>query len=129
MKRDTNKSVDVAIKVHEGKVLLTWEKPVDHIFFDPQSCFALAEHMARAAHRARFPGEPLRDDYHYLTQQVKQRLTEQMRDRLAIRIRTMLPGLLEKHKGMDYISNQIVDTIFSAIDPEGTNRLGKDLLS
>jgi hypothetical protein len=52
--------------------------------------------MARSAHRARFPDEKMPDDFSYLAQQIKQRLTDDMRDRLQIRIATMLPSLLER---------------------------------
>lgn len=123
---DTNENVDIATQVattaHGRKVLMMWHQPRAHIFFTPEKAFEFAEHIARSAHRAKFPGESLREDYSYLTQQVKQRLTEKMRDRLMIRVRTMLPSLLES-KSLDFIARQVVDTIFSALDDDGEYKL------
>lgn len=110
-------NVEIALRSHEGKVILQWHKPVTRIIFEPQNAFTLAENLARAAHTARFPGERLPEDFSYLAQQVKQRLTDQMRDKLVIRVRAMLPSLLER-KDLNYISLQIVDTIFAAVDAE-----------
>lgn len=111
-------NVDIALRDHDGKVIMQWLKPATRIVFEPQNAFNLAEHMARAAHKAKFPGERLPDDFSYLAQQVKQQLTEQMRDRLVVRVRAMLPSLLERNKDLNYISLQIVDTIFAAVDAE-----------
>jgi len=115
-------NVDLAFKVVQGKVLLTWYGARDHIFFEPQAAFEFAEHMARAAHRARFPGERLPEDWSYLAQQIKQRLTDEMRDRLAVRVRTALPSLLER-KDLNYVATQLVDTIFAALDDQGHYKL------
>lgn len=120
---DVNENVDVAMKVHQGKVLMTWSAPRAHIFFEPQAAFELAEHMARAAHRAKYPGEQMPEDFSYLAQQIKQRLTDDMRDRLVVRVRTALPSLLEKHKDLNYVARQLVDTIFSALDDQGYYKL------
>jgi hypothetical protein len=113
-----NENVDVALRDVQGKVVMLFPKPVPHIVFDPQVAFNLAEHIARCAHKAKFPSERIPNDFSYLAQQVKQRLTEEMRDRLVVRMRTMLPSALES-KDLGYVSRQIVDTIFSAIDDDG----------
>lgn len=119
---DPNENVDVAMKVVQGKVLMTWPQPRAHIFFEPQAAFNLAENMARAAHNARFPGEKLPSDFSYLAQQIKQRLTDEMRDRLVVRVRTMLPSVLES-KDLNYVARQVVDTIFAALDDQGYYKL------
>lgn len=119
---DATENVEVAMKVMNGKVLMTWPVPRAHIFFEPQAAFDLAEHMARAAHRAKFPGEQMPEDFSYLAQQIKQRLTDAMRDRLVIRLRTALPSLLVS-KDLNYVAQQMVDTIFSALDDQGYYKL------
>jgi hypothetical protein len=111
-------NVDIALNDVQGKVVMMFHRPVPHVVFDPQAAFGLAENLARCAHKAKFPGERIPDDFSYLAQQVKQRLTEQMRDRMIARVHTMLPSALET-KDLGYVSRQIVDTIFSAIDDEG----------
>ena len=115
-------NVDLAFKVVQGKVLVHWHGPRDNIFFEPQSAFDFAEHLARTAHKAKFPGQPVPEDFSYLAQQIKQRLTDEMRDRLAVRVRTALPSLLER-KDLNYVAKQIVDSIFSALDDQSYYKL------
>lgn len=119
---DMDRVTNVGISPVKGKVVIWWHEPQREIVFEPQHAFTFAEHLARGAHRARFPDQPISEDFSYLAQQVKQRLTEDMRDRLQIRIATMLPSLLEK-KDLAYASKQIVDTIFSALDAESYTAL------
>lgn len=115
-------NVEIALNDVQGKVVMLWHQPRQHIVFDPQDAFNFAEQVARAAHRARFPGERLPDDFSYLAQQVRERLTDEMRDRLVLRVRTMLPSLMQKNDP-NYMAAQIVDTIFSSVDPEGGYKL------
>lgn len=115
-------SVDIALKTHQGKVVMHWHRMRDSMVFEPDSAFQFAEHLARAAHRAKYPGERMPEDFSYLAQQIKQRLTDEMRDRLAIRVRTTLPSLLER-KDLNYVATQIVDTIFAALDDQGYYKL------
>lgn len=117
-----NESVDIALKDFKGKVIMLFPRAIPHVVFEPQSAFNIAEQLARCAHAARFPGERLPNDFSYLANQVKQRLTEDMRDRIQIRIATMLPSLLER-KDLNYIAKQLIDTIFSALDDESYTRL------
>lgn len=117
-----NESLDIALNAVKGKVVMLFPRHVPHVVFDPQNAFSFAEQLARTAHRAAFPNEKLPDDFSYLAQQLKQRLTDDMRDRLLVRIRSMLPSLMEK-KDLNYASAQIVDTIFSALDTESFTKL------
>lgn len=119
---DLNAKTDVGLRDYKGKVVMIFPKHTDHVVFDPQQSWAIAEQLARAAHKARFPDDRIPDDFSYLAQQVKQRLTEDMRDRLQIRIATMLPSLLEK-KDIAYISRALIDTVFSALDAESYTKL------
>lgn len=112
-----NEKVQIALNDVQGKVVMHWHRPRDTIVFDPQSAFTFAEQLARAAHRAQFPGDRMPEDFSYLAQQIKQRLTEEMRDRLVFRVRSMLPSLLER-KDLNYTALQLVDTIFAAVDAE-----------
>lgn len=115
-------SIDIALKEHQGKVIMHWHQPRDAMVFAPDSAFEFAEALARAAHKAKFPGERVPEDFSYLAQQVKQRLTDEMRDRLAVRVRAALPSLLER-KDLNYAAVQIVDSIFSALDDQGFYKL------
>lgn len=112
---DMDKNTDIGMRDYKGKVVIVLAKPEQYLVMIPQQAFNVAEQMARCAHKARFPDEAIPDDFNYLAQQVRQRLTEDMRDRLMLRIRAMLPSLLES-KDLNYISAQLIDTVFAALD-------------
>ena len=56
-------SLDIALKDHNGKVVMLFPRSVPHIVFEPQSAFNVAEELARCAHKARFPSEKLPEDF------------------------------------------------------------------
>ena len=97
-----------------GKVFVRFKDPVNVFLLDPQSAFEMGEQMAKAAHKARF-GEDVPDDVNYLAQQVRLRVTEQMRDRKINRVAIMLNNFKEGTKTPGYWAQQIVDTILSDI--------------
>ena len=105
----------IAIKDHGGKVILEFPNPVTWIALDPQNAFEIAEATARAAHTAKF-GKAPPDDRSYLAQQVRARLTDELRDRMVVRVRVMLPSLLDNSRSLDYVARQVVDQIFSEVD-------------
>ena len=77
-------------------------------------CSAFAEALARVAHKVRF-GEEAPTDASYLAQQIKSRLTEQMRDKMVTRVALMLTGMIRQDKTHGYMALQIVDSIFSEV--------------
>jgi hypothetical protein len=91
-----------------------------HCYMSPRS----RPRAACACRTCRRHNAPLpNDDYPDLSRNWrysgdKQRLTEEMRDRLIVRLRAMLPSALES-KDLGYVSRQVVDTVFAAIDDEG----------
>lgn len=91
MAEDTG-NIDVAVGVVEGKVVAQWHRPVTQIVFDPQNAFQIGEALARAAHEARFPGEKLPSDRSYLAEQVRAKLTEDLRVRMINRVSLMMQG-------------------------------------
>jgi hypothetical protein len=110
---DLNKSTDIAIGIFQDKVVIHWHAPTTSISFDPQRAFEFGEQMARTAHKARF-GEEVENDGKYLSRQIRQRMTEDLRDKMITRVRVMLPSLLDS-KNLDYTARSIVDTIFSEV--------------
>lgn len=108
-------SVDIAIGIHQGKVVIHWHQPTTQISFDPQNAFQFGEQIARTAHKARF-GTEAPNDGSYLGQQIKAKLTEDLRDRLAIRAGHIMRTLLEKGKAPEWIGKEIVDAVFSEVD-------------
>lgn len=116
MTEELHGNVDIAIGIGEGgKVVARWNKPCNRIDFDPQNAFDIAEALARTAHKARF-GEDPPDDKSYLAQQIKSRLTEQMRDKMVARVALMLTSMIRKDKTHGYMALQIVDSIFAEVE-------------
>jgi len=107
-------SVDVAIGISQGKVLIHWQRPTTYIAFDPQNAYEFGEMMARTAHKARF-GEDAPDDRSYLAQQIRARVTEELRDRMVIRTMHVIRSLQEKNKSPDFVAKEVVDTIFAEV--------------
>jgi hypothetical protein len=104
---------NIAIGDENGRVFLRFQKPMAWIALDPQNAFDIGEAIARAAHKARFGETPT--DSAYLAQQVKARLTDQLRDRLIINISTMLRSLQEQGKSPGQMALHVVDTILSEV--------------
>lgn len=105
-------SVDVALGIQNGQVLLHWHGARDAITFDPQNAYEMGEAMARAAHKARF-GEDPPSDHSYIAGQVRARATDELRTKLVTRIALMLRSLEDKDRG--YAARQIVDTVLSEV--------------
>lgn len=49
---DDSKSVNVAIGVAAGQVVIEYEQPRKRVVYDPENCRMVAEQMARAAYEA-----------------------------------------------------------------------------
>jgi hypothetical protein len=84
------------------------------VVLDPQNAFQIAEGLARAAHKARF-GEDPPSDVSYLGQQVKQRVTDELRDAKIARVTVMLNNMQTNPKTPGYWAMQIVDSLLSGI--------------
>lgn len=105
-------NVDVAVGVTKGKVVIRFQRPVENWVLDPQNGFDIAESMARAAHRAKFGTEPP-TDASYLGQQVRARVTEQLRQRMVARATVMMTSLYDKSKTPNEIAKLVVDALLA----------------
>ena len=116
MTEEIHGNTDIAIGIGEGgKVVMRWHQSCNRIDFEPQNAFEVAEGLARTAHKARF-GENAPDDTGYLAQQIKSRLTEQMRDKMVQRVAIMLTSMIRQEKSHGYMALQIVDSIFAEVE-------------
>jgi len=106
------KNAYAAVGVQYGKVVLKFDRPIETWVLDPNNGFNIAESMARASHRARFGAEPP-DDGSYLGQQVRARVTEQLRQRMVARATVMMTGLYDKTKTPNEIAKLVVDALLS----------------
>lgn len=115
-------NTDIGFGIAQGKVIMQWPQPRTHLVFKAEAAFAFGEEIARVAYRCAYPDQKLPSDFSYLAQQLKQRLTDDMRNRLLNRVATMLPSLIAKGD-LSYAAAQLVDTLFSALDTESYTKL------
>jgi hypothetical protein len=111
---DKSASTDIAIGIKEGKVVIHWHQPTNHISFDPQNAFDFGEQMARTAHKARF-GEEAPNDGSYLASQIRQRITEDLRDRMVVRATHVIRSQEAKGKTPADVARSVVDTILAEV--------------
>lgn len=82
---------------------------------DPQAAFEGAENLARAAHMARF-GKPPHSDRSYLAEQIKSRVTDQIRDWMVNRVTHMLKTLRTNPAYPDRkLAETLVDTVMTKV--------------
>lgn len=109
-----NEPTKVAIDDKGGYVLWSFSRPTTNLELEPQKAFEIAEATARAAHRARFGTEPPSDGS-YIAQQVRARVTEDLRSRMITRAVLMMRSMVNQERDPNYIAQQLVDTIFSEV--------------
>lgn len=105
---------EIAVGDDEGSVIMRFPKPIGWARLDPQNAFEIGEAIARAAHRARFGTEPPSDSS-YIGQQIRSRVTEQLRDKMVARTVLLLRNMQNSNKTPGYWALQIVDTIFAEV--------------
>lgn len=85
------------------------------ITVDPQAAFEQGEMLARAAHAARF-GQAPASDAAYLQEQIRSRVTDQLRGFMINRIGVMLNSLrTNKAYSNEKLSATLVDTILTKL--------------
>lgn len=105
---------NMLLGVEAGNVFVRFPQPMQVVVMEPQNAFEIAEALARAAHAARF-GENVPNDQSYLAEQVRLRVTEEMRDRKVARVAILLQNMRENPKTPGYWAMTIVDTLLSDI--------------
>lgn len=105
---------DMMVGDEHGKVFVRYPQPVEVVVLDPANAFNVGEAIARAAHKAKF-GVDAPTDKSYIAEQVRLRVTEEMRDRKVARVTIMINNAMNKEKTPGYWAMQIVDHILSDI--------------
>lgn len=102
----------IAVDDRDGKVVLQFSKPTQNLVMDPANVFPIAEAMARAAHRAKFPDAPMGDGS-YIANQVRARVTEELRDRMVTRAAIVMGNLYQKKWTPGKAALELVDIVLS----------------
>ncbi len=113
-----SQNVHCEVGAQRGKAWLelsTKGVPPIKIALDAQAAFEMGESLARAAYTARYGTEPP-SDTGYLHEQIRARVTEQMRDMLANRVSVMLNSLRhDPHYNNRRLAETLVDTILTKV--------------
>lgn len=114
----TDQAVNVSVTDRDGQVVLmltTDSASPLPIVVDPQAAFDLGEQMARAAHTARFGSAPA-SDHLYLQEQIRSRVTEQLRGFMIRRLELMLNSLREdKTWSNRRLATELLDTVLTKV--------------
>lgn len=113
-KQEGDGSTEVAVGDRDGRVIWQFQRSVSWVALDPQNAFHIAEATARSAHKARFGTEPPSDGS-YIVQQVRSRVTEDLRNRMVQRAILMMASMERQHRNPKYIAMQVVDAILSEV--------------
>lgn len=107
-------ATEIAVKAEGNHVILRFPKPVAWVMLEAETAYHVGEAIARAAHEARF-GQPPPSDAAYIAQQVRARVTDELRDRMVTRAALMLSSLRNQNKSDGYTAMQLVDTILAEV--------------
>jgi hypothetical protein len=102
----------IVVESRDGKVILQFSKPTQNLVMEPGDAFPIAEGMARAAHNAKFPGEPIKDGS-YIAEQVRARVTDNLRDAMVARAAIVMNNLYQKKWTPKKAALEIVDVVLA----------------
>lgn len=114
-------SIETAIGVVQagGKrlVCLKYFRPVTEILFEAQNAFELAEGLARAAYEARYGKPPPANEknFGYLVQQIKARVTDELRNRLVQKHTFNIRSMMMQGKDPATIARETVDVLLGEV--------------
>lgn len=90
---------EVGWAVIQGEVVLKFPQPMEVLTFGSENARAFAEIMGRCAYEAHYGKPPPDDMASVIAQDIRDKLTDQLRDRMIARIALVMPSMLEQLKG------------------------------
>lgn len=105
----SDQNIHMAIKGHQGKVVVEFDKDVQQWVMDPENCLLIAEAMAKAAFECQGGVKPAGPA-------LKASIVERHHSKMVPRIALMLTGMRNnKTKTDGYIAEQIVATLLAEV--------------
>lgn len=105
-------SIDVAVGVVEGKVVIKWHEPVTEITFDANNAYTVGEAMARAAHEAHFGAKAnVGADRSFIAEQIKMRVTDELRQKMILKAATIVRSMQDQKRTPGQIAVHVVDSV------------------
>lgn len=108
-----SESVQVAIGVVEGKVIMKWREPITEISFDPQNGYGVGMNLARAAMEAH-QGKPSGKELEFIAgelAQVKVKVSDHERMAMIMTVSTIVRTLMDQKRLPGYIAQHCVDAV------------------
>jgi hypothetical protein len=107
-------TTSVAIKDENGKVVLQFPEAVKWCELDPEMARQAAEAMARAAYRCKYRVDPP-DNRSALAGEMRQRVTNQIRNELIARMALILKSLQDKGRAPHHMAAEVVDQLLARV--------------
>ena len=106
----------MALSLHQGMVIIHFQRPCEWASFDPEGARRFAEQMARYAYQAHY-GRPPSDaeNQSFMAQGMRRKLTKILREKMVNRTVMLLRNFIEKKPGLGYQAEQIVDHVLKEI--------------
>lgn len=103
-------NIDVALGVvnqgGHGRVMMTFERPITQVIWDPENARVFGEQLARASYEARFGVKP---------QSMGSMLSEERRLQLTHRIKLVAKSEAERGKNDLQIATAVLDVILNEV--------------
>lgn len=108
-------SDEVGILTEAGHAIIRFPNPTTWVKLSPQQAFEIAGGLMRAAYEAKNGKAPRSGFVESLQDEVVNKFTDELRQRLITRMILMLMSMDTQNKRIDYQARQIVDTILTEL--------------
>lgn len=120
MKRSTPEEArrgktEVGLAVIQREVVMKFPQPMEFVVFGAENARLFSENLARAAYEAHYGMAPPEHMQSVLAQEIRDRITDQMRDRMIARFALVVPGMLEKKQTPGRIAMELVDILLREV--------------
>lgn len=110
----TEAPLEVAVTVHDGKVVLHLSQSRDYFVLTAAQASAMAEHLARNAYEAHY-GKTAPDRGSELARQIQAKAVDEVRPRLITRAAHIIRSLTDGGKSFEYIAEHAVDAVLKEV--------------
>lgn len=99
----------------QGKVVLKFPQPMEHVALGAENARFIAEAIGRAAYEAHYGKAPPDDMRSALAQQIRDNITDELRDRMIARFTLVVPSMVNQSKTPGRIAMEMVDILLREV--------------
>lgn len=105
-----------ALSIHQGMVILHFQKSVQWASFDPETARRVSEQMSRFAYEAHHGRKPSdAENQSFVAAGIKKRITKILREKMVNRTVMLLRNFIETKPALDYQAQEIVDHVLKEV--------------